>query len=103
MLEHLEHEVGRQRSVDAHGVPVPLVRVLAGRDLRVLSAQDGGPARIALECHRGPIQRCDGEHLAPDLVDQRIGAERRGFGRAGLPTQPIADLIPVHLTKTYTC
>ena len=49
MIDEFQHLVIRHRTVERHGVPVPLIQVVARGDGRITAAQDGRQGGIAVE------------------------------------------------------
>src|SRR5215471_5968003 len=84
--DELAHELVGRRAAARHRQPVPLVQVVAGRDLVVRPAQLLTELRFALDAdlQRRPLQRGDREHLPADLEHRRLGAERERLLRAGV-------------------
>src|SRR6266516_2064059 len=82
MIDEFQHLLLRHRTVESHGVPVPLVEVVAGGDGRITAAQVGRQAGIALEADaaRCRAQRHQREHLPGDLEDGHFITERVVLG-----------------------
>src|SRR5262249_32453755 len=72
------HEVVRRGAAAGHGQPVALVQVVAGLDLVVRPAQLLAEFRLALDADLQwlSLQLDEREHLAADLEDGRLRAER---------------------------
>lgn len=69
ILDEAAHDVALDRAVEVHGVPVPLILVVAGPDPGICRAQLQRPCRVALEVD-GPgllRERYQREHLAANL------------------------------------
>jgi predicted kinase len=78
MVDQLKQFLIGHRAVQYHGIPVPLVQVVAGRDGGIAGAQALGQVRIALEAHaaRRLAERDKREHPADDLEHRHLVAER---------------------------
>ena len=81
MLDQFAHQFGRQAAAEGQRVPVAFVHVVTGLDVLVAVAQFQGALGIAFQVHavRQFIGDGEGEHLATDLVHDRLRPERRGF------------------------
>ena len=76
--EQVGHHLVRQRSVERHRVPVPLVQMVAGPDRLVGAPELDREVRIALDTdlQRRAVEQGKREHLAADLEDRHLVPER---------------------------
>src|SRR5207247_7707688 len=99
VLDHvLDHLLG-ERAVEDHGIPVPLVQVIAGEHRRVCLAELLRELRFALEAdpQRAPAKLGQGEHLASDLEHRCLRAKGKGLLRSRKREAVLKEDIRAHL------
>src|SRR5260370_35414076 len=84
MIDEFQYFLVRHRTVERHGVPVPLVEMVARSDSRITAAQVRGKAWIAFkpDAAGGRAERQQHGHPAAARQDSPLLAECEGFHRA---------------------
>src|SRR5260370_6340867 len=86
MMDEFQYFLVRHRTVERHGVPVPLVEMVARSDSRITAAQVRGKAWIAFKADAAGCraERQQREHPAADLEDGHLITEWVVFHRSWL-------------------
>src|SRR5260221_10408741 len=86
MIDEFQYFLVRYRTVERHGVPVPLVEMVARSDSRITAAQVRGKAWIAFKADAAGCraERDQRELPAGDLEDGHLITEWVVFRRSGL-------------------
>jgi hypothetical protein len=98
VFDHLADVLCVDGAVQVDGVPVTLVRVVAGSDGGVSRAQLQHQGRVALEGHaaRAAQEGDQREHPTPDLEDGHLVAEGVVLHGVGEPGAQVQDVVATH-------
>ena len=72
VLDHVLDDLLGQRSVEDHGVPVPLVQVISGDYRRVCLSQRLGEARLTLETRRDSAPNWERANIFPATLNTEV-------------------------------
>jgi hypothetical protein len=102
VVDHFSKFVLLDRAVQIHGIPVALIRVIAGANGWVSGAQVERQIWITLQVHapRLPLERHQSEHPAADLEHGNALSKRVVLYRPGPTRARLEDLVPRHRINT---
>lgn len=98
MLDEFADEFRGHGTVEDEGVPVLLVHVPAGFDGLILVTKLQRALGITLQVDAGRmvLGNGDGEELAADFINERLGSKRLRFLSAGEAEAEVDDIGEVH-------